>query len=415
MQRNFLEEPFTGKLKLCLPPQSAKTIPLMDADQVKKIPPDLLSWTWSIASDVQDLDDITVVTVKGATYHLRIQRVVDWFLKREDAFFFSKAKLDIVRPDENNKRCTIPYDPKTHANDPTCHATVKSHTYFTEEVEVYKFSLDTNLTELQAVLSKRLCSQFPVYVAELITLFKTLRVNDVTVSVKGAQHFELLGALLTFGFRDGQTPFDPDLTRFILGQIQALRGAIAEDEHLLAYLRTSLPTEARLQSLLCLQPTPEAMAKAVEALSSGITKSGEAKALLETFVDKYLKIPQPSPTVPTGPADRRMSDHRTGDAMIIFNAIYRDNRLVISDREGRGTMRSTRSGGVLPNARADDFRVSRGELLITLPGEVSQSKSSGKIVCNRHGEIGELLQDLRLTPFQEVYSMSWASSYWCGY
>jgi hypothetical protein len=101
--------------------------------------------------------------------------------------------------------------------------------------------------------------------------------------------------------------------------------------------------------------------------------------------------------------------------MIIFNAIYRDNRLVISERDGRGTMRSTRSGGVLPNARADDFCVSRGELLITLPGEVTQSKSSGKIVCNRHGEIGELLQDLRLTPFQEVYSMSWASGYWCGY
>jgi hypothetical protein len=190
MQRNFLEEPFTGQLKLCLPPQSAKTIPLMDVDQVKKIPPDLLSWTWSIASDVQDLDDITVVTVKDATFHLRIQRVVDWFLKREDAFFFSKAKLDIVRTNENNKKCTIPYDPKLHANDSTCYATVKSHTYFTEEVEVYKFSVNAELTDLQAVLSKRLCSQFPVYVAELITLFKTLRANDVTVSVKGARDFE---------------------------------------------------------------------------------------------------------------------------------------------------------------------------------------------------------------------------------
>jgi hypothetical protein len=198
MQRNFLDEPFTGKLKLCLPPQSAKTIPLMDADQVKKIPPDPLSWTWSIASDVQDLDDITVVTVKDATYHLRIQRVVDWFLKREDAFFFSKAKLDIVRVDENNKRCTIPYDPKTHANDSTCHATVKSHTYFMEEVEVYKFSVNAELSELQAVLSKRLCSQFPVYVAELITLFKTLRANDVTVSVKGAPQFELLRCVTDF-------------------------------------------------------------------------------------------------------------------------------------------------------------------------------------------------------------------------
>jgi hypothetical protein len=148
-----------------------------------------------------------------------------------------------------------------------------------------------------------------------------------------------------------------------------------------------------------------------QQLSNGVTKSGETKALLTAFVDKYLKILQPSPTVPTGPADRRMSDHRTGDVMTIFNAIYRDNRLVISDRDGRGTMRSTRSGGILPNARDDDFRVSRGELLITLPGEASQSNNLGKIVCNRHGDVGELFQDLRLTPLQEVYSRSQPSDF----
>jgi hypothetical protein len=150
------------------------------------------------------------------------------------------------------------------------------------------------------------------------------------------------------------------------------------------------------------------MSKAVDALSNGVTKSGEAKALLAMFVDKYLKISVPSPTAPTGPADRRMSDHRIGDAMTIFNAIYRDNRLVISDRDGHGIMRSTRSGGILPNARDDEFRVSRGELLITLLGEASQGNSSGKIVCNRHGDVGELFQDLRLTPLQEVYSRSQA-------
>jgi hypothetical protein len=210
MQRNFANEPFTGQLKLCLPPQSAKTVPLMDADQVNKIPPGLLNWTWSNASDIQDLGDITIVTVKDETSHLRIQRVVEWILRGEEASFFAKGKLEIIRTDEHNNKRSIPYDAKIHANDMTCRATYKSHACFTEELEVYRFSVDAKLAELSAALSRRLCSQYPVYVAELVTLFKTLPFNGGFVSVICVSSSELRDPMLTcVAFATDRTPLIP--------------------------------------------------------------------------------------------------------------------------------------------------------------------------------------------------------------
>jgi uncharacterized protein with WD repeat len=151
---------------------------------VNRIPPDLLNWTWRMASDIQDLDDIIVVTVKNETCHLKIQRVIDWILRGKEASFFAKDKLEVLRTEENNIKQTLTYDAKIHANDVTWRATYKSHACFAEEVEVYRFSVSANLTELSAVLSRRrICTLNPVFVAELVTLFKTLPLNGDVVGV----------------------------------------------------------------------------------------------------------------------------------------------------------------------------------------------------------------------------------------
>jgi len=209
-------------------------------------------------------------------------------------------------------------------------------------------------------------------------------------------------------FRASQTPFDADLAKFVASRVEALRKSAAKDEALLAFLRTCLPAKDKLQALtLHPHPTVDATAVAVKSISDSIGKANETNALLAAFVEKYLKIPDPIPTAPTGPALRRASGgDLTGDAMFIFDAIYRDNRLVVAEQDGRGTSRSQRGGAILPNASDNDFLVSRGELLVMLPTATSESYKPTHVVCNKHGDVGELLQGLRLTPLQEALGKS---------
>ena len=183
MARNFADEPFVGQLKLSLPPLNAKAIPLMTADQVNKVPPPLLSWIWSVASQVQDLDEITIVTVADESCHPKIQWVIQWILHGEEASFFARGKSEVVRMDDKNNRRVVSYDSETHARDVGWRATAETHAWFEELAEVYQFSVFAGLTDLRAALSERLCSRFPVYVPEIITFFKKLYDNDVFVSV----------------------------------------------------------------------------------------------------------------------------------------------------------------------------------------------------------------------------------------
>jgi hypothetical protein len=130
---------------------------------------------------VRDLDEITVVTVTDVNRHLDVKRVVDWILKGE-AIFFDAGKLEVVGTDENNNRRIIPYDARIYANDMSCRTTIRTHACFTEEAELYKFSIVALLPDLQAALSRRFRSQYQVYVAELIHLFKTLYTSEVFIS-----------------------------------------------------------------------------------------------------------------------------------------------------------------------------------------------------------------------------------------
>jgi hypothetical protein len=97
--------------------------------------------------------------------------------------FFVKGKSEVVRMDDKNNRRVVPYNAKTHAHDTVWRATAETHAWFQEEAELYRFSALAGLTDLQSALSKCLCPRYPVYVAEIVTFFKTLYTNDVFVSV----------------------------------------------------------------------------------------------------------------------------------------------------------------------------------------------------------------------------------------
>lgn len=203
-----------------------------------------------------------------------------------------------------------------------------------------------------------------------------------------------------------QTPFDADLARFVASRVETLQKLAAKDETLLTFLRTCLPARDRLQALLShLQPDSDAIAVAAKSISDKAGKTNETNALLAAFMEKYLKISDPILAAPTGPAVRRTSSSTSnqlaGDAMFIFDAIYRDKRLVFAEQVGRGTLLSTRGAAELPTSVDNGFTVSRGELLVVLPTLKSESNKSTRVVCNRHGDVGELFQELRLTPIQD--------------
>lgn len=163
-----------------------------------------------------------------------------------------------------------------------------------------------------------------------------------------------------------------------------------------------MPARDRLHALLShLQPDSDAIAVAAQSISDKAGKTKESSALLAAFMEKDLKISDPIPTAPTGPATRRASDNLTGDPMFIFDAIYRDKRLVFAEQVSRGSLLSTCGGTSVSTSIDSGFTVSRGELLVILPTVKSESNNPTRVVCNRHGEVGELLQDLRLTPIQD--------------
>lgn len=383
--------PFAGQLKILLPPLGPKAVPLMSEVEVKKIPHHLLTWLRNEASQVQDLGELTVITVSNKSHHLMIRRVVQWITRGEEAPFFSNDKPKVTCDGDSQ---AVLYNAKVHDNDTTCRATAETRTSFDREAELYCFSVIAGMTDVRITLSKRLSSLYPVHVAEIATLFKRVYTNGI------------------------YTAFDPELVRFIWRRIDVLKEPLAKDDQLLEFLRGCFRTTDKIKGLLVYMhgnPDEEIFSdRAVEHIFKEVGKTGEAKALIATFVDKYLKIPaDPAIDAPTGPADRRKSDNHIGDAMSIFQAIYSDDRIVVSDENGKGVLRSSRSCAISSKARPNDFRVSRGEILVMLPKEGSEiGESSSQLVCNRYGDVGELSDALRLISLRDlrrkapIYSLS---------
>ena len=147
------------------------------------------------------------MTVTNQSLHARIQRVVQWFLRGDEASFFVTSKSEVVRRDDNNNRRVVLYDAKVHAHDLGWRATAETYACFVEEAGLYQFSVISNLTDLQTALSKRLCSRYPVYLAEIVTLFKTLYTDKVFESVMSGSSVGCPDAMLTYDLSRLTDPF----------------------------------------------------------------------------------------------------------------------------------------------------------------------------------------------------------------
>jgi hypothetical protein len=211
---------------------------------------------------------------------------------------------------------------------------------------------------------------------------------------------------------------EPELTNFIANRIQCFRHALLADNSALAALRACIPPKMELEHLSRHTSINEkTVDTALHALRKAISGPNTAGALLQIFERKHLNpiTPPRTNSVPFRPAHARrtsenpLNDHTT-DAMVTLNAIG-ERRVVRADQSGFGTLRSTRRASVVSNVRNEDFHIARGQCLCLLPEQRPQVHGvTARVVCNEDGEIGELFENLRLTPIQDTQSKSFPLS-----
>jgi hypothetical protein len=211
---------------------------------------------------------------------------------------------------------------------------------------------------------------------------------------------------------------EPELTNFIANRIQCFRHALLADNSALAALRACIPPKMELEHLSRHTSINEkTVDTALHALRKAISGPNTAGALLQIFERKHLNpiTPPRTNSVPFRPAHARrtsenpLNDHTT-DAMVTLNAIG-ERRVVRADQSGFGTLRSTRRASVVSNVRNEDFHIARGQYLCLLPEQRPQVHGvTARVVCNEDGEIGELFENLRLTPIQDTQSKSFPLS-----
>jgi hypothetical protein len=400
--------PFFGSLKVLLGDQPKNTCPMLSRKQVAKIPYKLL--TVLSESSPEDLGDMgTVVRVTDKQHHEPLKRTLEWITRGETADFLTTRQFYVTRNKGERKRevieilpvtlcllihCSttekvIGFEPNFHADDVEHSTSKTTRTCFAEDIDQYMFSIEYGLIDLQQYLSRKLCS-YPVYAPEIVMLISRL----YSTSSKVAQHV------------------DPELANFISNRIQCFRHALIADNGTLAALRACISPKMELEHLSRHTGiSDKTVDTALHALRDAIGGPNTARALLQIFERKHLDsttAPR-SNSVPFRPAHARrtsenpLNDH-TADAMVTLNAIG-ERRVVRAEQNGFGTLRSTRRASVVSHVRNENFRIARGQYLCLLPEQRPQVHGvTARVVCNENGEIGELFENLRLTPIQDTQS-----------
>ena len=234
---------------------------------------------------------------------------------------------------------------------------------------------------------------YPVYASEIAMLINNL----YSTNSKVTQHV------------------DPEFAAFIASRIQCFRDTLIADNDVVTTLRASIPPRMELEHL---SRDPSISSKTVDtalyALRDAISEPNNVGALLEIFEQNHLGSntgPSRSPGVPLRPAHaRRNSDNpfydRTLDAVTTLSAIG-ERRVVRAEQSGRGALYSNtnRRFSVPPAARNENFHITRGQYLVLLPEQRPQVHGpTARVVCNENGDIGELFENLRLTPIQDTQS-----------
>jgi hypothetical protein len=266
-----------------------------------------------------------------------------------------------------------------HADDASCDAAQKTRTFFAEEIDIYLFSIEYQLADLQTHMSRKLRS-YPVYAHEIGKLISKLYSTDNQATAK----------------------VDSALARLIADRINCFRTTLIADKSLVASLQACIPPNIELESLYRRASFDrDSLDDALRTLRNAVGEADTAAALLQAFEDLNLsKSSEPKlPLLPAGPSfDRRESEHsskeasdQTREAVQILQAL-RDKRIVRADQHCTGTLLSSREPR--PN-----FSIANGQYLVLLPGYDRDPRV--RIACNSRGDVVRLFENLSFTPIQD--------------
>lgn len=391
--------------------QDKDTCPLLNQEYVARIPPKIYS-VLSRECAREDLGDMGIlVRVKDKQYHEVMKRALNWIAQGVAANFLTARKFDVIKR-EGDRKCNptpivgfcdimltyafqsstervILFDPIAHANDDRYTAAKTTRTCFAEDIDQYIFSIEYEINDFREYMSKKLCT-YPVYASEIVMLIKAL----YSTTSKVVQHV------------------DPEVANFIANRIHHFRHTLLLDNGVLAALRACIPPKMELEYLSRhASISDKCVDSALQALRDAIGQPNTAGALLQIFERKHLNSPPPvkSPIVPLRPAHaRRNSDNPlydpTIDAVNTLTTIG-EKRVVRAEQDGRGTLLPSRRFSVPPAVQNEGFYIARGQYLVVLPEQRPQVHGpAARVVCNDAGEIGELFENLRLTPIQDTQS-----------
>jgi hypothetical protein len=266
-----------------------------------------------------------------------------------------------------------------HAEDASYDAAQKTRTFFAEEIDIYLFSIEHELVDLQIHMSRKLRS-YPVYASEISNLISKLYSTDNKATAQ----------------------VDSALARFIADRINCFRTTLITDKTLVASLQAFVPPNIELESLYRRASfDKDTLSDALRTLRNAVGEADTAAALLQAFENLHLsKIREPRlPLLPAGPTSgRRASDHSSGEAsdqtkeaVQILQALG-DKRIVRADQICSGTLLSGRDSRL-------NFPISNGQHLVLLPGHDHNPRV--RVVCNQWGDVVELFENLSLTPIQD--------------
>jgi hypothetical protein len=390
--------------------QDKDTCPVLYQEHVPRIPPRIYS-VLSRECAREDFGDMgIVVRVRDKKYYEAMKRALNWITQGEAADFLTARKFDVIKR-EGDRKCNstpnagfcdimltyffrfsteraIPFEQITHADDDRYTVAKTTRVRLAEDIEQYIFSIEYEISDLRLYMSKKLCS-YPVYASEIIMLISNLYATNSKVT----QHV------------------DPEVANFIASRIHCFRQTLLSDTGVLAALRACISPTMELEHLSrhASMGNSKTVDSALQALRGAIGTTDTAGALLQIFGRKHLS-PAPavkSPIVPFRPAHaRRNSDNplydRTIDAVTTLNTIG-EKRVVRAEQAGSGTLLSSRRFSVPPAVRSDGFHIALGQYLVLLPEQRPQGRAgNARVVCNESGEIGQLFENLRLTPIQDT-------------
>lgn len=285
------------------------------------------------------------------------------------------------------------FDWHKHGQNAAYRATQATHTCFMEELEIYLFSIQTEMRDLQLHVSERICV-YPVYAHEVTELLSKLyaKGNEVAKYV------------------------DQNLATFIAARINTLRATLVKDNSFLAALRKCIDPRSEVEYLLHHGNVDNAIVeKTLQLIRPTISEANTTDALLRSFENMHLDIDTAPP--PDRPPSRPASDRRPStmssnnneeplavrDALHILDAIYVEKRVVRMEQNSVGTLVSRpRRRSSIPGGPNSDFRMARGQYVVLLPDTSRFYGPQARVVVNKDGDVGELYENWKLTPLVDI-------------